>query len=1203
MDTADAITRLNAALEGRYRIERELGEGGMAIVYFARDLRHVRPVALKVLKPEVDALRGAKRFLAEIRTTANLQHPHILPLFDSGQVDSFLYYVMPYVEGETLRDLLEREGRLEIDEATRITTAMASALHYAHEHGIVHRDVKPSNVMLSGGLPVVMDFGVALALEQATGERLTLPGSPLGTPPYVSPEQATGDGSVDARSDVYSLGCVLYELLSGEPPHRARSAQAIVAKRLTVPASSIRSLRPEVPARIDRALARALQLQPRHRQQTIVEFSRELAPDVGRSGSAEAPLRRGAPIAPAQTPFIGRAKERAALLKRLDDVGRGRGSLILLGGEAGVGKTRLSEFLLEEARKRGYMSVVGHAYEVEGTPPFAPFLEQLEYTARVVPPGTFREALGDAAPEIARIMPTLRQHFLDIEPAIELPPDQIRHYLFHQYRDFLERAARIAPLVSLFDDLHWADEGSLLLLEHLARNIHDMPVLTVATYRDSELDATRPLAASFERLLNQHSLYRISLKPLPKAEVAELLEALGGSSPPGAFVDAIVRGTEGNPFFIHEVFLHLQEEGRLFDNDGAWRTGLASEGLEVPESVRLVVGRRLERLSADCQAMLTTASVIGPRFSLPVLEAAGDLSGEDLLDAIDAAEGAQLIDAVSTREPVYKFTHQLIRQTLVERLSVPRRQRFHLRIADAMKQVLGDRVEDRASDLAHHLFHSGAAADSGETLRFLRVAGDQALARSGYEEALAHFERALSLHSVPEGLAPVLMEGKVNALDGIGRWQEVIEAGRQALEMYEAVGDTDGLARVARLVCYRLEWRMRYRDAAELGRSALAKLSEAPSPYRARLKCQLGTALDLIDEPGSRELIEEGLSEAEDLGAGATVLHGKALLAAWWYHQGFFVDAIRVCGEGRELLKDAADQTTRADFLWIEALTLPLVGRLEEAERAIGEAREVGKERSEVGAELCAAFGEVTVAGMRTGDGRRIETLSKALAEGFREAGGWARAGHVWAGLGCLWRGEMEAAVELMAVEAGAIREPRLWGSLAGGWRFRTAAYAGRADAKDFFERVEPTLFKTGRRAFPGDGFGLHAAIEGLAVLGEIDAAARLYDDAAESLGRGTVGHIDGLWECTTGIAAACGANWEAAEGHFAAALAQAEDLPHMMARNDIRRWLAWTLLRRRGRGDTQRARQLLEEASTGYEQLGARLYHKIAREVLATKA
>ena len=211
--TSDTVGRLNAALEGRYRIDRELGEGGMATVYLADDLRHERKVALKVLKPELAAVVGANRFLAEIKTTANLQHPHILPLFDSGEADSFLFYVMPYVEGESIRELITKEKQLGVKDALSITRKVSDALDYAHEHGVVHRDIKPGNILLSErGEPLVADFGIALAVAQAGGGRITETGLSLGTPHYMSPEQATGDRDVDARSDVYALGCVLYEL-------------------------------------------------------------------------------------------------------------------------------------------------------------------------------------------------------------------------------------------------------------------------------------------------------------------------------------------------------------------------------------------------------------------------------------------------------------------------------------------------------------------------------------------------------------------------------------------------------------------------------------------------------------------------------------------------------------------------------------------------------------------------------------------------------------------------------------------------------------------------------------------------------------------------------------------------------------------------------------------------------------------------------
>ena len=228
---SDMAERLKAALEGRYAIERELGEGGMATVYLANDLKHQRKVALKVLKPELAAVVGAERFLAEIQVTANLQHPNILPLFDSGEADSFLFYVMPYVEGDTLKDRLAREGQLPVNDAVAIAKDIAEALQAAHEQGVIHRDIKPGNVLISRGKPLISDFGIALALSASgAGERLTETGLSLGTPYYMSPEQATGDQAVGASTDTYALGCVLYEMLVGDPPFAGSTAQAVLGK-------------------------------------------------------------------------------------------------------------------------------------------------------------------------------------------------------------------------------------------------------------------------------------------------------------------------------------------------------------------------------------------------------------------------------------------------------------------------------------------------------------------------------------------------------------------------------------------------------------------------------------------------------------------------------------------------------------------------------------------------------------------------------------------------------------------------------------------------------------------------------------------------------------------------------------------------------------------------------------------------------------
>jgi len=289
---AGPADRLAAALADRYRIERELGAGGMATVYLAEDLKHDRKVAIKVLKPELAAVLGAERFVQEIKTTAALSHPHILPLFDSGEAGGFLYYVMPYIEGETIRDKLNRETQLGIDEAVRITTEVADALDYAHRHGVIHRDIKPENILLHDGRPMVMDFGIALAVSAAAGGRMTETGLSLGTPHYMSPEQATADKAITARSDVYSLASVLYEMLTGEPPHTGGSAQAIIMKIVTDPPRPLSELRRSAPPNVTAAVAKALEKVPADRFDSARAFAEALA-NPGFTATGVGPAARG----------------------------------------------------------------------------------------------------------------------------------------------------------------------------------------------------------------------------------------------------------------------------------------------------------------------------------------------------------------------------------------------------------------------------------------------------------------------------------------------------------------------------------------------------------------------------------------------------------------------------------------------------------------------------------------------------------------------------------------------------------------------------------------------------------------------------------------------------------------------------------------------------------------------------------------------
>ncbi len=287
---AEVQERLQAKLSDRYQIERELGRGGMATVFLAKDLKHDREVAIKVLHPDLSATIGADRFQREIKLAAKLQHPHILGLYDSGEADGLLFYVMPFVKGESLRDRLDREGQLPIDDAMQITLEVADALEHAHRQEIVHRDIKPENVLLSGGHALVADFGIARAVSEGTAQKLTQTGMAVGTPVYMAPEQAVGE-HVDHHADIYSLGCMLYEMLAGEPPFSGKNAQALMAKHAMEAVPSIRIVRPTVPEEIEDAIFAAMAKVPADRPKSAAEFAEYFGLPIGATAARRVGIR------------------------------------------------------------------------------------------------------------------------------------------------------------------------------------------------------------------------------------------------------------------------------------------------------------------------------------------------------------------------------------------------------------------------------------------------------------------------------------------------------------------------------------------------------------------------------------------------------------------------------------------------------------------------------------------------------------------------------------------------------------------------------------------------------------------------------------------------------------------------------------------------------------------------------------------------
>jgi predicted ATPase len=349
-------------------------------------------------------------------------------------------------------------------------------------------------------------------------------------------------------------------------------------------------------------------------------------------------------------------------------------------------------------------------------------------------------------PEIARLMPQLLRLFPDLPPPLEIPPEQSRRLLFNAVAEVLTRTAGNRPVLLLLEDLHWADEGTLSLLNHLARLTPKIPVVIVATYRDHDLDPGGSLAATLDELTRLHLAQRIALDGLAQPDVAEMIRGLSDREPPKTVVDLIYSGTEGNPFFVEELFLHLVERGKLTDSNGEFRSGLKLAEIDVPQSLRLVIGRRLSRLGDGTLKILATAAVIGRSFSFELLEASTRMDVDSLLDSVEEAEKAALISStLQYHEARFQFSHELIRQTVLGEISAARRQRLHLGAADAIERLHAADLEDYAEDLAHHLRQAGAAADTARTVHYLAMAAKQAMTRSAILDAIEHLTRGLDL--------------------------------------------------------------------------------------------------------------------------------------------------------------------------------------------------------------------------------------------------------------------------------------------------------------------------------------------------------------------------------------------------------------------------------------------------------------------------
>jgi tetratricopeptide (TPR) repeat protein len=684
-----------------------------------------------------------------------------------------------------------------------------------------------------------------------------------------------------------------------------------------------------------------------------------------------------------------------------------------------------------------------------------------------------------------------------------------------------------------------------------------------------------------------------------------MLEALSGQEAPAVVTEAVHAETDGNPFFMEEVYRHLVEEGRLLDDEGRFRADLAIGELDVPENVRLVLDRRLNRLSAEARRLLAAAAALGRFFSFELVEALADLGPDELLDTMDECERARLVLPASS-DPAhatrYLFTHELVRQTILAGLSTPRRCRLHLRVAEAIERLAGSVADDQAADLAHHLAEAGPGADQTKLLHYLVIAGRRAMAASAFEEGARHLEGALALGLATGRQQAELLEEAGRAYRAVGRLDEALALWDHSIATYEALQDAESVGRVCQEAAVHLAWGTHWEQALAMIDRGLRALKGGPSTGRCHLLAfhalLLGGGLGQL-RPAQSEL-DEALAAAEHLhdeGALGYAFSSRTCVEFCYLSHPAAADAGR---RGSERLRAAGDLSQAAMTLGWTVVSLVAAGRWPEAARVEAELAPLAERLAHYPALLMTGRATAMREFFTHGDIDRLVAFARGDLELNRRSGlGWAGMAITWLGLGEFLRGRWPEALALFR-DAAAEDPPGPLDGTCTAFLFEQLAYLGAAgEALELLDTWKGRLPRAGEPAPWGAWQMLFSAVEGLVVLGQRERAASYYPPLLDALATGTVAgnyHDGRLIERVAGIAAAAGADWSSAERHYSTALAQAGELPHVLEQLHTRLWYGRMLLDRRGPRDEDRAAQLLAEAAEGYRRFGLVRHQALSR-------
>ncbi len=906
-----------------------------------------------------------------------------------------------------------------------------------------------------------------------------------------------------------------------------------------------------------------------------------------------------------RTAFVGRESEGSAIRAVIDRASTGHGSIVMLFDGPGVGKTRLAIEMAEYASRKGFRCSVGRCYERDEPFPYLPFVEIIENDlAQAASLDDYFRQMGGNAAELAQIAPSLRRVFPDISKPMELPPAQQRGYLFQSFSEALARTARTRPQLLVLEDLHWADESTLALLIYLANRIAQLPALIIGTYRSGYSDDNPALVRTLEELI------RMGIRPqklggLSKDAVAQMLHGLSQRQAPESLLSHIYEESQGYPFFIEEVYRHLVEEGKLFDAAGQFRAELKIDESDVPENVRLIIGRRLERLEENEKRALAAAAVIGRSFSFQLLTAISQIDVDELFTVIEKAQQMGIIVPSSEGpERPFTFRHELVRQTLLAATSAPRLQRMHASVAEAIERLNPDAVNERAGEIADHLLKAGSFADPQRLVLYLTLAGKNALGAAAFEEARANFRSALSRQAaVGIRERADLLTSFARAERGLDQWDAALPHLREVVEIYINLDDREMIGRSFIELTDAFIWAGRFHEAAETARRGLAYLVADISVDRVRL---LAALADACAPAAGYEPADEALREAFNIASQLSDPELEARLRGVRLTVNFhFLRLREAAAAGLHNEQSGGSEASpwrRGRELLILHQVLLYLGRPEEAVSIAEEVETLaGKIGQSLSIAVCASarawveFGKTAdLAKLETGLRQVLKSdlKSQPFLEVFRE---------VQLSLVDFFRGKWAGA--LLHAQASCGPEPASHTEGFGvGTLFRQMAYAGDRDgAFANLDEKRTWLPHSGQHNTRGSWFMLALVIEGLVMLGDQSQAAQLYPLARELIGTGAVV----LWpilrftHTTAGLAAAAARQWRAAEDHFGIALQHAEAFPQRLEQAEIRRFHAMMLIDRAAPGDREKARTLLREALDSYTQIGMPRHIEMARALL----